>query len=254
VRSIFDQFNILTEAEKGLVLRNPVKGVRTKFAADDAREVTLSLFTGSQFLTRADAFRHAYWNWLMSDCCTVEWATAFATAHESANANDDDKRMDLNNNMIGRRVYSAASSATATEAQASSLQYDLLWVNSDTKNVTVGVDYLVYLEPQQKMQVFDDGPEFDDIYTITLNNETLGDTPAGGSRDYNFDQLLSGAFPLSIFCKLDGTEGGCGFQIVLSGASILTTGMQTTSQIVIQEDETHNDTLTFPNMNDARVN
>jgi len=85
----------------------------------------------------------------MSDCCTVEWATDFATAHESEGANDDDKRMDLNNNNIGRRIYSAADSATATEAHASLLQYNLLWINSDTKNVTVGVDYHVYLEPKQ---------------------------------------------------------------------------------------------------------
>jgi len=252
-RGIFDQFNNLTDAEKQLVLKNPLKAYRSKKAADDALAATGSLFTGSKYLTRADAFRHAYWNWLMSECCSVKWAKAFATAHESETPNNDDRRMDLNNNIIGRRLYSSGTTS-ASDAQSSLLDYNLLWINSTTKNVTVGVDYLVYLEPKQSMKVFDDGPEFDDIYTISIDGNELGDTPEGGSRDFNFNQIPSGDYPLSIFCKLDGTMGGCGFEIILTGASILSTGMQQTPQIVIQESETHTDTLTFPTMNSARTN
>lgn len=253
-RGIFDQFNNLTDAEKNLVLRNPVKGVRTKLAADSAVATTQSLFTGSLFLTRGDAFRHAYWNWLMSDCCTVQWATAFATAHESETPNNDDKRMDLNNNIIGRRIYSAAPTASAATAQASILDYRLLWVNSTTKNVTVGIDYLVYLEPMQVIRVFDDGPDFDDIFTISIDGNTLGNTPLGGARDFNFDLLPSGDHSLDILCRVDGTMGGCGFQIDISGALTLSNGMQQTPQIGTEQGETYPETLTFPTMNMAREN
>lgn len=69
----------MTAAEKALVLRNPVKAYRSRTSAKDAVAATDALFTGSAYLTRADAFRHSYWNWLMSKCCTVEWATAFPT-------------------------------------------------------------------------------------------------------------------------------------------------------------------------------
>jgi hypothetical protein len=190
----------------------------------------------------------------MSDCCGVQWAIAFGTAHESETPNNDDKRMDLNNNIIGRKVYSSAPDSSPSEAQSSLLNYDLLWVNPESNNVRAGVDYLVYLEPMQSITVFDDGPSFDDIYTINIDGNDLGDTPAGGSRDFNFKLLPSGDYPLSITCVLDGTQGGCGFEIILSGASILSTGMQQTPQIVIQELDTHTDTITFPKMINARLN
>jgi len=250
----FDILSGLTPAERALVLRNPLKAYRSKAAADEAVAATTALFTGSAYLTRADAFRHSYWNWLMSKCCTVEWATAFATAHESEVPNNDDKRMDLNNNMVGRRLFSKSPHAAAADAQAALLDYKLLWINSKLKNVTVGVDYLVYLEPAQSVTVFDDGPDYDDIYTIGIAGKKVGDTPAGGSQAFQFDQIPSGSHALDINCKLDGTKGGCGFEIHLQGALTLPTGAATTSQIVIQEGETHATTMTFPTMKTARTN
>lgn len=251
---VFDIFAGLTAAEKALVLTNPIKAYKSRAAANDAVAAATSLFTGSAYLTRADAFRHSYWNWLMSKCCTVEWATAFATAHESDVPNSDDKRMDLNNNMIGRRLFSRSPQSTAADAQAVLLDYKLLWINSKKKNVTVGVDYLVYLEPIQSVTVFDDGPDYDDIYTIQIAGKNVGDTPAGGSRAFEFDQIPSGPHALNINCKLDGTKGGCGFEIHLQGALTLPSGGTTTSQIVIQEAETHSTTVTFPTMTTAKTN
>jgi hypothetical protein len=252
--AIFDTFTALTAAEKTLVLTNPYKAYKSKSAASDAVAATTSLFPGSHYLTRADAFRHSYWNWLMSKCCTVEWATAFATAHESEVPNNDDKRMDLNNNMIGRRLFSGAPQSAPTDAQAALLDYKLLWINSKRKNVTVGVDYLVYLEPAQSATVFDDGPDYDDIYTVTIVGKNVGDTPAGGSKAFEFDQIPSGTHAMDINCKLDGTKGGCGFEIHLQGALTLPSGASTTSQIVIRQAETHSTTLTFPTMKTAKTN
>jgi hypothetical protein len=58
--SVFDIFAGLTPAEKDLVLRNPIKAYRSRAAANEAVAATTSLFTGSAYLTRADAFRHSY--------------------------------------------------------------------------------------------------------------------------------------------------------------------------------------------------
>ena len=205
---VFDIFVGLTAAEKALVLMNPLKAYKSRTTANDAVAATTSLFTGSAYLTRADAFRHSYWNWLMSQCCTVEWATAFATAHESEVPNTDDKRMDLNNNMVGRRLFLGSPTATSATAQAALLDYKLLWINSKKKNVTVGVDYLVYLEPPQSVTVYDDGPVYDDNYTVIIAGKNVGDIPAGGSKAFEFDQIQSGDHTLDINCKLDGTKGG----------------------------------------------
>lgn len=251
--SVFDMFADLTPAERALVLRNPVKAYKSRTAANDAVAATGALFTGSAYLTRADAFRHGYWNWLMSKCCTVEWATAFATAHESEVPNNDDKRMDLNNNMVGRRLYASAPQSTHEAAQAALLDYKLLWINSRLKNVTVGVDYLVYLQPLQSMTFFDDGPEYDDIYTLAIAGKVVGETPAGGSKAFEFDQLVSGEHAADIHCKLDGTKGGCGFQIRLTGALRLPSGEASTQQIVIQETGSHATRLMFPTMKTAKT-
>ncbi|MFZ3289297.1 MAG: hypothetical protein WA191_20965 [Telluria sp.] len=250
---IFDTFADLTPAEKELVLKNPYKAYMSKAAAEDAVAATGALFTGSRYLTRADAFRHSYWNWLMSKCCTVEWATAFATAHESGVPNNDDKRMDLNNNMIGRRLFLKSPQSTAAETQAALLDYKLLWINSKKKNVTVGVDHLVYLEPAQSATVFDDGPDYDDIYTIMIVGKNVGSTPTGGSKAFEFDQIPSGTHAMDISCKLDGTKGGCGFEIQLQGALTLPSGAKTTSQIVIEQSQTHSTTITFPTMKTVRT-
>ena len=190
----------------------------------------------------------------MSKCCSVEWATAFATAHESDIPNNDDKRMDLNNNMVGRRLFASSPESTPAIAQAALLNYKLLWINSKRKNVTVGVDYLVYLEPAQTLTVFDDGPVFDDIYTVSIVGNVVGDTPQGASREFEFDQIPSGVHSLTVNCKLDGTKGGCGFQIKLLGASTLPDGGMSTLQIVIQQGQTHTTTFTFPTMQVSRTN
>jgi len=252
--NLLDTFSKLNDEEKALVLSNPIKAYKSRTATNEALAATDQYFTGSLYLTRADAFRHSYWNWLMSKCCGVEWATAFATAHESNIPNNDDKRMDLNNNMLGRRLFAASPDSTPGAAQAALLDYKLLWINSQTKNVTVGVDYLVYLEPKQTLTVFDDGPVFDDIYTVSIAGNIVGDTPQGASREFEFNQMPSGTHSLVVNCKLDGTRGGCGFQIKIVGASTLLDGSANTSQIVIQQGEAHSTSFTFPTMQSDRTN
>jgi hypothetical protein len=247
-----DTWDRLTPEEKELVIKNPLKAYKSNEAAQKAMTTTAALFGTNGRKTRSDAFRHAYWNWLMSAACSVEWARAFATAHESGSPNDDERRMDLNNNIIGRRVYAGNPSASETDAQMVLLEYKLLWSNEQQKNVTVGIDYLVYLSPMHSLTVWDDGPSYDDIYDITYDGKLLGTTPAGGSKAFEFSQIPSGTYGLDIKCMLDGTQGGCGFQIKLEGALQLSSGLSQTPQIVIQESTSHGDKLTLPTLKEKR--
>ncbi|WP_429001295.1 DUF6973 domain-containing protein [Vandammella animalimorsus] len=51
-----------------------------------------------------DAFRHAYWNALMTREFGIEFAKQFATAHEGLADTSDAEAMDLYNNEVGRRI------------------------------------------------------------------------------------------------------------------------------------------------------
>ncbi|WP_163862535.1 DUF6973 domain-containing protein [Myxococcus eversor] len=52
-----------------------------------------------------DAFRHAYWNALMTREFGAEWTQQFATAHEGMPGNPADREaMDLYNNQVGRQI------------------------------------------------------------------------------------------------------------------------------------------------------
>lgn len=60
-----------------------------------------------------DAFRHAYWNALMTQEYGENWTRAFATAHEGGPNNPANREaMDLYNNEIGRSIGAANRNAT----------------------------------------------------------------------------------------------------------------------------------------------
>lgn len=60
-----------------------------------------------------DAFRHAYWNALMTQQYGETWANAFATAHEGLPGNTANREaMDLYNNEVGRLIGAANRNAT----------------------------------------------------------------------------------------------------------------------------------------------
>lgn len=63
-----------------------------------------------------DAFRHAYWNALMTSHLGEEFATAFGTAHEGVEGNPaDQEAMDLFNNELGRRIATEHPDASDEE-------------------------------------------------------------------------------------------------------------------------------------------
>jgi len=60
-----------------------------------------------------DAFRHAYWNALMTQQYGEKWTRAFATAHEGIPGNTANREaMDLYNNEVGRSIGAANRNAT----------------------------------------------------------------------------------------------------------------------------------------------
>ncbi|MGE2689037.1 DUF6973 domain-containing protein [Mycolicibacterium pulveris] len=68
---------------------------------------------GGNIGNHRDAFRHAYWNALMTERFGEEWAREYATAHERKPANTAaDEAMDLYNNEIGRAIATANPDAS----------------------------------------------------------------------------------------------------------------------------------------------
>lgn len=105
---------------RGLLGLNDFKGT-----VDDAYGVSAERFAenDAEGLPGAedghqDAFRHIYWNVLMSRRLGAGFAESFGTAHEGVPGNPADREaMDLFNNELGRRIASENPRATEEELQ-----------------------------------------------------------------------------------------------------------------------------------------
>ena len=111
----YQQYNRLTEAERSFVVNHP-------FAASDFREVAGKALAEAQrrypdsiHNGRGDAFRHCYWNALMTREQNATLAEQFASAHETGGGPAMEGVMDLFNNAVGRSIGSAHPNATDAE-------------------------------------------------------------------------------------------------------------------------------------------
>lgn len=132
----------LTSAEKWLLLTNPWYAPQTKSASDKATAEALRQWPGDQHNTRADAFRHAFWNVLLSKYISISWAEKYTNAHESASPDGLEKRMDLNNNVVGRGIYMANRSKSETELSSTVKSFRYVYVTLINASYT----YLVYIK------------------------------------------------------------------------------------------------------------
>ncbi|MFC6011183.1 DUF6973 domain-containing protein [Nocardia lasii] len=67
---------------------------------------------------QADAYRHMYWNALMSQKFGEDWAETYATAHEKTGGNIPQREaMDLWNNELGRKIGAENPNATPEQLQ-----------------------------------------------------------------------------------------------------------------------------------------
>ncbi len=70
-----------------------------------------------------DAFRHAYWNAMLTSEFGAEWTAQFATAHEALPGNPATREaMDLYNNEVGRQI--ALDNPDATDQELADLVMD----------------------------------------------------------------------------------------------------------------------------------
>jgi len=102
----------LTNQEFVLGINNPRKAILTYLAATIAGNESRGLFSqedvrGSPgWRTKEDAFRHSFWNVVISTLVSERWAQSWTNAHESEeDPNNRDTQMDLHNNAVGRYVY-----------------------------------------------------------------------------------------------------------------------------------------------------
>lgn len=118
----------LTKAEMLLCARFPLKCSKTKGISSHARQSARSHFPDGIIYGRGDAFRHAYWNAVMTKEIDETWARKFATAHESETPAGNDRTMDLRNNGVGRGVgRRGGSRATMANRIASKVRGAGLW-------------------------------------------------------------------------------------------------------------------------------
>ncbi|MEV2224031.1 hypothetical protein AB0E01_29705 [Nocardia vinacea] len=97
----------------------------------------------------ADAFRHAYWNALLSKEFGQDWAEDFTTAHERIDGETSHasaEAMDLHNNEVGRRIQAEHPNASPAELKDLVKQAVL-----DGKMVVVGPDGQLMYSNQVEM-------------------------------------------------------------------------------------------------------
>jgi hypothetical protein len=103
------------QARKGLFGLKEFGDIR-----QDALHVSQGVFEGKGITDgHADAFRHAYWNALMTQRYGEQWAGEFATAHERNPASHHiPVAMDLHNNQVGREIARTNPDATPEQLAA----------------------------------------------------------------------------------------------------------------------------------------
>jgi len=135
----------LTWAEFWLLLRRPWYIWSTNKASNDAlAEARRQWPRMDQRDTKADAFRHCYWNILLCKRVNEWWARTFTTAHESEESNVNSKEMDLHNNNVGRYIYrnNKSKSESSLSRKVKNYSYKRMYLTYRNTNTR----YLVYMK------------------------------------------------------------------------------------------------------------
>lgn len=95
----------LNSSELEMVILHPIAAITVYNDAQAASTTAQNIYVSSTlYQGNGDAFRHAYWNALMTSHLNSSLAYDFATANEAATPDGIDKTMDLNNNAKGRII------------------------------------------------------------------------------------------------------------------------------------------------------
>jgi hypothetical protein len=130
IRSPFHSYS-MTETEAGLLDQlGSQRGVSGLLEFNDIKETAFDT-ADERFPDQGredghnDAFRHAYWNALMTSHLGEGFATSFGTAHEGVEGNPADREaMDLFNNELGRRI--ATEHPDASDEELADLIFDAI--------------------------------------------------------------------------------------------------------------------------------
>ena len=123
IRAVYPGFNprLMTPEEVVLVSevlaqKGPVGVWNWYSAMERATNTAEQRYSGTTNDGHGDAFRHAYWNALMTKEFGEDWTKAYTTAHEGLGGNPANREaMDLYNNEVGRRVAMQHPKASAEE-------------------------------------------------------------------------------------------------------------------------------------------
>jgi hypothetical protein len=104
-----------------------------------------------------DAFRHCYWNALLTKSFGENWAKQFATAHEALPGNRAEREaMDLYNNEVGRGI--ATANKAATDEQLATLVKTAV-----TSGKLMVIDKSSKLAPSNTVALWDHGATSNDV-------------------------------------------------------------------------------------------
>ena len=98
--SMYDQLNA---AEKSLAAAHPYQATQYYVSAEVAENYTNNLFGYNGYQDSSDAFRHAFWNGVLTMRIGSSAAKTWTDAHETTSSGVD-KQMDLFNNSLGRSI------------------------------------------------------------------------------------------------------------------------------------------------------
>jgi hypothetical protein len=123
----------LNKCEKNLILSDITyasQAISVYLNSKTAEEMTFQIFGRNGWNDCSDAFRHTYWNALMTKSYGVLSAILFGTAHECVSGQPNlENNMDLHNNSLGRDVamnnISMNNSELANQIMTSLLNGDL---------------------------------------------------------------------------------------------------------------------------------
>jgi hypothetical protein len=107
IMKVSDEFNLkipLTDAEIELLSRHPIRAPRLLEIRSRARGESTKAWSEDQSVPK-DAYRHVLWSYLLTKEYGEEFAEVVTDAHEEGLTGNTpaEKRMDLQNNMVGRR-------------------------------------------------------------------------------------------------------------------------------------------------------
>lgn len=184
--SIFDLADRLTIDEWKVVLINPIDSCNSittvKISLDSAKGNFPCDQKYGHENTKSDAFRHAYWNALMTKYSNFDFADKLSTAHESGSTTESATRMDLHNNKFGRELAKKYPEATEEQLLQLILQQKYIYIK-DMKEIPANTKGLIYFENQEKydgaMTGYLTNPDSGGPWDITLDMSQCGDIIRG---------------------------------------------------------------------------